>query len=556
MEHNSELRKFIFIKYYPATNFFELLVDYPGYSNHLDRLFYECMFEEEARIKALEKEQGRPLHYLRENLQQRHAASKPGGGVDYTAVRCSTSDHIHDTPEGVVDHMLNFWVGRFGNVKWYEEGAFKPKACEEMLADCDMTWPMVSRPTYEKVQMSIKYSGNSSPGKGGASFIHLREGGPKVAEILYPVTLALSDPDDDDPPISFKYARLILPPKNGVEEVGGQSIVNDDEVRPISVHEATFRVACGAYVWALRESSEKMTSAEQVGFMESTVGNVYGADYHLHKVSEGEKGGESGHSPLSTMSTLRRYLSSQKHRNGSPHYSGESSSSWFTSSFSEGLVTRSGATIFRGVTQGNPIAPDFFVNLFEPLVRRVKKELREGEKIFAFADDVILILLFILRLRAILPIFWLFGAASGCILNVKKSNWVYGKKPTKEEAEWWKSLPVNRQEDGAKFVLPASAKALGCIIGKWVTAEERLAPTHNKVKRTIAKWTLNSSQSFFERVVTLNVYILSIYSYILKFTPFAKAMLIDIKRWAIIFVCRTPMISFESSSFLEKGLLW
>ena len=58
---------------------------------------------------------------------------------------------------------------------------------------------------------------------------------------------------------------------------------------------------------------------------------------------------------------------------------------------------------------------------------------------------------------------------------------------------------------------------------------------------------------FFERIAVLNIYILSIYSYILTFTPFAKAMLTDIKRRSIIFVCRLPMVSFEVLTRL-KGL--
>ena len=109
-------------------------------------------------------------------------------------------------------------------------------------------------------------------------------------------------------------------------------------------------------------------------------------------------------------------------------------------------VTKSGASLYRGATQGNLVAPYFFVNLFEPLLRSLKRTLDLGERVVAYADDVVIILLFIFRLSETLPIFWMLGAASGCLLHMLKSGWVYGKRSTFAEKKWWHLLPPENQQ--------------------------------------------------------------------------------------------------------------
>ena len=170
-----------------------------------------CLWEEEQRLRNLEREEDLPLHHSRENLRQRHSCAQPGSGLEYSEVRNSVTEAIHSGLSDVIDGFLSFWRERFGEGHWWKEGAFSSKACDTVLDGFDVQWPSLQRPTREGVAQPILVLGDSSYGKGRSPLVNFRRGGVMATYMVLPITSSLSGPVDSDPPMAFQLARLVPP---------------------------------------------------------------------------------------------------------------------------------------------------------------------------------------------------------------------------------------------------------------------------------------------------------------------------------------------------------
>ena len=112
----------------------------------------------------------------------------------------------------------------------------------------------------------------------------------------------------------------------------------------------------------------------------------------------------------------------------------------------------------RGLLQGNPLAAYFFIILFQPLLEKLRGQLELEEKMFAHADDLILMLKSIWRLARVLPTYYLYGKASGCNVHLGKSGWVFAKEPTEKERDWWRQLPERLRGEGRLLEMVRSIK--------------------------------------------------------------------------------------------------
>ena len=92
-----------------------------------------------------------------------------------------------------------------------------------------------------------------------------------------------------------------------------------------------------------------------------------------------------------------------------------------------------GARSLRGLLQGNSLAAYFFIILFQPLLEKLGGQLEVEERMFAYADDLIVMLRSIWRLARILPPYYLYGRASGCNVHLGKCGWVFAREPTERE---------------------------------------------------------------------------------------------------------------------------
>ena len=116
----------------------------------------------------------------------------------------------------------------------------------------------MQRPDTDRVSLAIRACGSSSCGEGDAFFVHFREGGPAVTDILLPVAFSLSEAEEDDPP---KASR------GRPEDINAEKVTWGDQVRPISVQTSAFRISCGGYVRVVGEGAGEVPCEEPVGFL-------------------------------------------------------------------------------------------------------------------------------------------------------------------------------------------------------------------------------------------------------------------------------------------------
>jgi len=235
------------------------------------------------------------------------------------------------------------------------------------------------------------------------------------------------------------FAKLVLPAKKKLELVVGVGLAaKDSELRPLTVHSAGLRICCASYVPAVRAAAVAMVSKDQSGFLRSTVHNIVDAEDRFMRATAGSKRGGG------FASDVERAFPSIHHAYAAQFFLMSGAPAWVRSLFinifrnifhffRHRSALRRGATVRRGVTQGNPLSAYFFIILYQLLVDLLQEQMIPGESAHSYADDVLLILVGVRRLLKILPCFYLFGRASGCRLNLSKSCWLAGRLPSDVE---------------------------------------------------------------------------------------------------------------------------
>ena len=69
------------------------------------------------------------------------------------------------------------------------------------------------------------------------------------------------------------------------------------------------------------------------------------------------------------------------------------------------------------------------------------RKLRKNECTRSCADDLIVFLVLIWRLTRLLPVYGLFGRATGCFTDMLESAWISSKALKDAEKIWWNKLP-------------------------------------------------------------------------------------------------------------------
>lgn len=222
-----------------------------------------------------------------------------------------------------------------------------------------------------------------------------------------------------------------------------------------------------------------MTSSCQEGFLDATYNNIYSADNEIHDVNKGSMRGGA------FSSDVAKAFPSIHHSYARRFFSAVDAPNWIVILFFNifcgiwhhlmvGDVIMRGALLERGITQGNPLSAYFFIILYEPLILLIQFQLLENEFCHAYADDVIIILINIWRLIKIIPVFMLFARASGCHLNLQKSQWLYCKEPNRRERTWYNQLDIQHFDAASQLQLLPRIIYLGVMLGIGVLPEERL----------------------------------------------------------------------------------
>ena len=370
--------------------------------------------------------------------------------------------------------------------------------------------------------MNIILSTNaSSAGPDGIPFVAYRITAELVAPIFRGMLVSLGQ--GVSPPEGFNHGLLYLLPKKGM--------YTPDDTRPLSVTNTDNRILAKILAFVMVPACQSILHPAQKGFIPGRDG----AD-HIIKLNEAFYGPiESGVGNYHCLQIdTRRAFDSVDHgfiisvlrKAGFPE--------WIVNSV-KGLLHGVMVTPFfgvrqdvwiairRGVKQGCCLSPLLFAICYDPLLESLGKHCPNID-LHAFADD--LNMGAVRRNLFVAAIFHFdrFKAASGLEQNIDKSG-LYSARSVPDalsDYDWiqesgilsdWKGL--NGLRVGNSFTY------LGVLFGRHVSTHDIFSPAVIKaVGRLMRYHVVLRSMSYAKRVITVNVFILSLFSYLIAFFPF------------------------------------
>ena len=420
-------------------------------------------------------------------------------------LRPGIDEEMTDDPEAMAALAGDYWT------KVWAKSAVSPEAARSFLKRYHRQInPALCPSRLDKNHFIpiINSTNNSCAGPDGLPFAIYRIGVKLYSSIAADIFNALAD--GLVPPAGFNYGVLFLLPKKGLG--------TPDDTRPISVTNACNRIIAKGVLSCIVPALKEFIHSAQKGF-------VPGRDSgdHIRELNElFYKALEVDESELFVL-----FIDTQKAFDSVDHdfLSGVLSKIGFPTwviNIVKGLLSRVSVTpvfggrtsvwidILRGVKQGCPLSPLLFAVCYDPLLTRLAEI--KGLKVFGFADDVALAAASFRDLCKAMEIIDLFSAASGLAVNVRKTTLINTKLDevavTKlVAASPWSGLSVVKE-----------GLYLGILMGREVKLSDVFAKATAKFEaRAAAYYPAVRRMHFVERVTTFNVFLHSLFSYLINF---------------------------------------
>ena len=368
---------------------------------------------------------------------------------------------------------------------------------------------LITPPSLEEVAKSLKLTHDTSPGPDGVSFAAWRAAPDLAATVLWDALRAVLN--GQLPPEGFNHGLLFLLPKKLTGLIA--------DTRPLSVTNTDNRILAACVARCIMGAVDDYVHPSQKGF----VAGRQGAD-HVSDINERfyEAVKKKENKLLFLLDTAKAFdsidhdwVSHVLVKVGFPP--------WFRNFVRGSLSSVKVAPFFgaeltewidieRGVKQGCPLSPLLFVIAYDPLLVYIAG-LTEVE-LFAFADDLALFADSVPLISKALLEITRFSEVSGLGVNRDKSVAVPTGDPSlwgaiKEELKScpWPSLPLSDK-----------GTHLGILIGREVTLGQLWAgPTAKAEARLRQNKTLIASLPLSSRMLYINVFIVSLFSYIALF---------------------------------------
>ena len=355
----------------------------------------------------------------------------------------------------------------------------------------------------------IHSTNNSCAGPDGIPFAAYRSTKNISAEIMARVMKAMAA--GVAPPSGYNNGLLFLIPKTG------SGLAAD--TRPITVTNADNRIIAKAVVVALTPYLQHVLHKAQQGFIKGRTGRVHIRELNHRFYRALEKKGHNYHilfmDTRKAFDTIEHaYIIETLKRIGLPDWVVTVVSSLLSEVFVTPILngeTGVWIRVSRGVKQGCPLSPILFAICYDPLLEELTAI--KGVDVYAFADDVALGTPKLKCYDSAQAVIDDFQAATGQVKNEDKTAIVSAKG---SKAKAW---ILNSRWPKVKF--KDSHTYLGVLIGSKVTTRDIYAQAVDKFVSRITRYRKAlKSLALVYRVVTINVYCITIFSYLMHFAPF------------------------------------
>ena len=396
--------------------------------------------------------------------------------------------------------------------------------------DTEDTWE-------ELIMNAITGSNNSCAGPDGVPFVVYRTMAACAAPFLLDILIALAG--GAAPPHDFNLGRLFLLPK------GSSHKVLDN--RPITVNNSDNRLLAAVVNVSIAPATRALVHTSQKGFVAGRRGSdnvegitdlFYGAvaeDTELHVLQVDTK--------KAFDSIDHTFITSVLAHVGFP--------GWLLMvvlALFEGAVvspvlaapTKDRIPIRRGVKQGCPLSPTLFVIIYDPLICEIAALGGADFMVspFAFADDLAVAVKSVTMVVLVIRLITTFAQISGLGVNDDKSRLLSTIPLTADQLE------EVRGSEWPALRLVESLTYLGIVFGHGVSVDDVFAKPLAKLEARIALYgPVLRGLSLHLRVVAVNVFLLSLFSYHITFY-FPLTVIAQIHK-----AIRPLLVCFSGSAF-------
>ena len=358
---------------------------------------------------------------------------------------------------------------------------------------------------------AIKHSNNSCAGPDGVPFVVYRTLAEFAAPFLLDILIALAS--GVTPPLDFNLGRLFLLPKGDTHKVLDN--------RPITVNNADNRLIATVVTVAISPATQALVHVSQKGFVSGRRGsdNVTGiTDLFYNRLETGDELHVLQVDTKKAFDSIDHdFIMAVLSHVGFPLWLVLVVQALFANASVVPVLSAHTSTrvpIRRGVKQGCPLSPTLFVIIYDPLICEIA-DLDSGTypvSPFAFADDLAVAVTSVALVVTVIVIIAAFALISGLGVNDDKSRLLSTIPLDAVQLE----LVRNSPWPGLRQVETLSY--LGIVFGIGVTVEHVFAkPLAKLADRASLYGRVLRRLSLHLRVVAVNVFLLSLFSYHIGF---------------------------------------
>lgn len=513
--------------------------------------FIEMLVRVNAAQNPPEKEESKgpiPNSYIKAL-----SALRPSSEGKLSWVKDPVSGRITESPAEIASITKRHWENAWA------ERPIDSHVMDQYLASPPFTIPQDTEwvVTKDLVLEAIAESKNTSPGVDGIPFIAYRATSSLSAEIIYKVILDLLSPNPQAHPEDLNACLLFLLPKKPEGQVDGIPYYLPAQTRPISVGCCCVRIISNVLRKVMMRNIEPLISPEQRGFLHRRF-----IQDNIHEVLRAFAAKLPSNKSRFLLlvdfeaafpSINQVFIWKSLRRIGVPNNWISAISKLFenvthTLVFNRKIFPH--APVFSGIKQGDPLSPLLFVICVEALLKALKDALPSPDFARAYADDISVVFDdFVSTLPIIVNRFSVFGRASGCKVNILKTyllsskEWVPDEQDVLLSTEW---APMRNTPS----CFPDNAIYLGILVGNDVTPTQMFDRPFNKFENRIVQWS-QIPLSLTSRIMVCNIYLLSIFSYVIQFTLMPKAVAVKISSLVMRFVFRFRYVPHTVAPWLD-----